>query len=983
MKQQQIAALLDEPACAHNSKAKSGCAKTKPGATAGGCAFDGAQIALLPIADVAHIVHGSIACSGSSWDNRGTRSSGPALYRIGMTTDLTEQDVIMGRGEKRLFHAIKQAIDTYRPAAVFVYNTCIPALIGDDIEAVCKEAAGRWGTPVVPVDAAGFYGTKNLGNRIAGEAMVKYVCGTREPDPLPAGSERAGVKVHDVALIGEYNIAGEFWHVLPLLDELGLRVLGNLSGDARFREVQTLHRSAVNMMVCSKAMINVARLLQERYGTPWFEGSFYGVADVSQSLRDFARIIGDPDLTARTEAVIAREEMAIHRQLAPWRDRLQGRKVLLYTGGVKSWSIVSALQDLGMVVVATGTRKSTEDDKARIRALMGEDAVMIDDGNPRGLINIVRDQGVDVLIAGGRNLYTALKARIPFLDINQERDFAYAGYGGMLELARQLCLTIESPVWSAARQPAPWHRPPGALANAGPARVPVAGAHATPTAPETQRGFFPVNDLAIGGDEPAPKPMTPAQPEILKRAKALSVNPLKASATLGAALAFLGFRRAIPMLHGSQGCTAFGKVFFVRHFREPIPLQTTAIEQVSAIMGSEDHLVEGLRIICEKNAPELIGVPTTGLVETQGCDIRMAVKNFRSQYPQYARIAVVPVATPDFTGSLESGYALAIQAIIEWLVPTQEANGTQAGQPFPRGEKAEQPLQVNVLAGSHLTPGDLEHLKGLIEAFGLQPVVLPDLSDSLDGHLPEEDFSPLTLGGASVGALATLKDAVATLVIGGSMNPAADLLRARTGVPDYRLPHLMGLEAVDALVTILANIAARPVPSSLERQRAQLQDAMLDCHFLLGQSRFAIAAEPDLLVGFSQLLAGVGAETVAAVAPINAPSLAATRCAQVRIGDLEDLEQAARAGSAELVIGNAHAAPTAERLGVPLIRAGFPQYDRLGGYQRTWIGYQGTRATLFDLANQLLKLEGGEVHPYRSRLSPRGEAPGPSQDHAA
>ncbi|HSO80569.1 MAG TPA: nitrogenase iron-molybdenum cofactor biosynthesis protein NifN, partial [Chromatiaceae bacterium] len=309
--------------------------------------------------------------------------------------------------------------------------------------------------------------------------------------------------------------------------------------------------------------------------------------------------------------------------------------------------------------------------------------------------------------------------------------------------------------------------------------------------------------------------MTPAPPAILKRAKALSVSPLKASATLGAALAFLGFRRAIPLLHGSQGCTAFGKVFFVRHFREPIPLQTTAIEQVSAIMGSEDNLVEGLRVICEKHDPDLIGVPTTGLVETQGCDIRMAVKNFRSQYPQYARIAVVPVATPDFTGSLESGYALATQAIIEWLVPSQEATGTQAGQlasptPLPHGERGQQPLQVNVLAGSHLTPGDLEHLKALIEAFGLQPLVLPDLSDSLDGHLPEEDFSPLTLGGASVAALATLQDAAATLVIGGSMHPAADLLQARTGVPDYRLPPLMGLEAVDSLVRILAKIAARP-----------------------------------------------------------------------------------------------------------------------------------------------------------------------------
>jgi nitrogenase molybdenum-cofactor synthesis protein NifE len=459
MKQKDIAALLDEPACAHNAKSKSGCARPKPGSSAGGCAFDGAQIALLPIADVAHIVHGSIACAGSSWDNRGARSSGPALYRIGMTTDLTEQDVVMGRGEKRLFHAIKQAIESYAPAAVFVYNTCVPALVGDDIGAVCKAAQERWGVPVVPVDAAGFYGTKNLGNRIAGETMVKYVCGTREPDPLPPGSVCAGITVHDINLIGEYNIAGELWHVLPLLDELGLRVLCTLSGDARFREVQTMHRAEVNMMVCSKALINVARKLKETWGTPWFEGSFYGVGDVSQALRDFARLTGDAELGERTEALIAREEARIHAALEPWRGRLRGKKVLLYTGGVKSWSVISALQDLGMQVVATGTKKSTEEDKARIRELMGSDALMIEDGNPRALLNIVREQQVDILIAGGRNMYTALKARIPFLDINQEREFGYAGYTGMLELARQLALTLESPVWEAVRRPAPWSIP--------------------------------------------------------------------------------------------------------------------------------------------------------------------------------------------------------------------------------------------------------------------------------------------------------------------------------------------------------------------------------------------------------------------------------------------------------------------------------------------------------------------------------------------
>ena len=109
-----------------------------------------------------------------------------------------------------------------------------------------------------------------------------------------------------------------------------------------------------------------------------------------------------------------------------------------------------------MEVVATGTRKSTEEDKARIRELMGADAKMIDDGSPKALLSTYREYDADILIAGGRNLYTALKARIPFLDINQEREFGYAGYSGMRELARQLALTMESPVWEKVRKPAPW-----------------------------------------------------------------------------------------------------------------------------------------------------------------------------------------------------------------------------------------------------------------------------------------------------------------------------------------------------------------------------------------------------------------------------------------------------------------------------------------------------------------------------------------------
>jgi nitrogenase molybdenum-iron protein NifN len=384
------------------------------------------------------------------------------------------------------------------------------------------------------------------------------------------------------------------------------------------------------------------------------------------------------------------------------------------------------------------------------------------------------------------------------------------------------------------------------------------------------------------------------------------------------------------------------------------------MDQVSSVMGADGNVVEGLKTLCEKSRPDLIGVPTTGLAETQGADIRMAVGMFRDKYPGFDAIPVVPVSTPDFTGSMESGYGLALKAIIEELVPTVQAAGTKPGR---------RQRQVNVLAGSHLTPGDLEHLKELIELFGLRPVVIPDLSDSLDGHLTEQDFSPLTVGGALTSDLATLGDSIATLTIGGSLDAAADLLAQRTGVPDLRFRHLMGLDAVDQLISELARISARPVPLRLERQRTQLQDAMLDTHFMLGMARFGIAADADLLVGFSEMLASMGAETVAAVSPSNAASLRHVRAEAVRIGDLEDLENAARAGGAEVLIGNSHAVHTAQRLGVPLLRSGFPLYDQVGGYQRVWIGYQGTRQTLFELANTLLRLEKGEIHPYRSRLS--------------
>ncbi|POZ50217.1 nitrogenase iron-molybdenum cofactor biosynthesis protein NifN [Methylovulum psychrotolerans] len=445
--------------------------------------------------------------------------------------------------------------------------------------------------------------------------------------------------------------------------------------------------------------------------------------------------------------------------------------------------------------------------------------------------------------------------------------------------------------------------------------------------------------------------------DILKRNKALSVNPLKASQPIGGSLATLGFNRAMPMLHGSQGCTAFAKVFFVRHFREPIPLQSTAMDQASSVLGADENVREGIRNIAEKSNPALITILTTGLAETQGADVHRNVREFREANPEFADVAVVAVNTPDFTGSVETGYAATLVEIIRALVPDAQTAGTYPGK---------RKRQVNVLASYMLTPGDLEALRDIFEQFQLRPVFVPDLSDSLDGCLTDDDFSPVTIGGTLISEMATLGDALATIVIGDSLSKAAELLEAKTGVPTYPLPHLYGLKANDALMCALAKISGNAVPERIERQRAQLQDAMLDTHFMLGQLRVAIAADADLLAAFIDLVQEMGADVVAAVTSCNTPLLAKIPVASIKIGDLEDMELMGRANKVQLVIGNSHAVDTAERLGTPILRAGFPLYDIIGGYQKTWVGYRGTRQTLFDLANLVINYSHEEIPVYHS-----------------
>ena len=420
--------------------------------------------------------------------------------------------------------------------------------------------------------------------------------------------------------------------------------------------------------------------------------------------------------------------------------------------------------------------------------------------------------------------------------------------------------------------------------------------------------------------------------------KYCTVNPLKMSPSIGAALAFLGVDNSMPLLHGSQGCTSFGLVLFVRHFREAIPMQTTAMSEVATVLGGLDNLEQALVNIAGRTKPTLIGISTTGISEIKGDDLRGFLKLIRANHPELDGIALVDVSTPDFQGSFQDGWAAAVTRMVEELVETPQFD-TRLSR------------RVNVLPGCHITPGDIDELRDIFEAFSLDPTFLPDLSGSLDGHIPAE-FTPTSLGGISVEQIRRMGSACRTIAIGEQMRGAAITLEHHTAVPYKLFGRLTGLAANDDLMGFLSEISGVPVPKKYRRQRSQLIDAMLDGHFYFGGKRVAIAAEPDLLFATSHWLHEMGCKIQAAVTTEASPVLESIPVDEVLIGDLEDLEL--RSVGADLIATHSHARQATERLQIPLYRIGIPVFDRLGAGQQVSVGYRGTRNLIFDVGNLLM-----------------------------
>lgn len=426
---------------------------------------------------------------------------------------------------------------------------------------------------------------------------------------------------------------------------------------------------------------------------------------------------------------------------------------------------------------------------------------------------------------------------------------------------------------------------------------------------------------------------------IIKSSKTCSVYPLKLSQPLGAVYAFLGIKRAMPLMHGSQGCTAFAKTFLTRHFSENIPMQTTALSEVTTILGGDENLHTALKNIIEKNDPEVIGIISTGVSETRGDDVKGSIKRFKELYPDHAYKEFVYVSTPDYEGSFHDGYRKALTSIVKTLV---------------KRTYSKNPRQINLLLSYHLTAKDADMIKEIAEGFGLKAILLPDLSSSMDGSV--RGFSGITAGGTDTKDIEMMSASAVTITIGESTKEAGEYLERKFMIPAFHFESLYGLKNFDKFVKFLMNLSDREPSEGLKRWRNRLIDAMLDTHFYLTNRKVAVAGEPDTFYAIVDLLVReLGMHLSIGVVPTISESIKTLPIDEIIVGDLEDILN--RCSGLDAVVGNTNMRHIARKLSIPHYRIGIPIFDRPGHFLKGYIGYEGTTNFIFELANLLMEMD--------------------------
>lgn len=403
------------------------------------CVYCGARVVLNPITDAVHIVHGPIGCASYTWDIRGSLSSGSENYRNSFSTDLQERDIIFG-GEKKLEKAIDEIVEGVSPKTIFVYSTCVVGVIGDDLEAVCKTAEEKHGIRVIPVQSSGFAGSKKDGYKAACTAILELM--KDETYKTDIKDKRA------FNYLGDFNLAGELWILNNYFKAVGLKLITGVTGDSTTETLKMARNASFNIVQCAGSSIYLAEHMKALFDIDYERVSFFGIDDTSEALRTLGKLSEDREVMENIESFIDKSVKETAQALSMYKSKCRGKKVAIYVGGgFKAISLIKQFNELGMKTVMVGTQTGRKEEYEKIRELADEGTVILDDTNPSELEKFIKEKGADLLVGGVKERPLAYKLGLAFIDHNHERKHPLAGYEGAVNFAKEVDLTVNSPIW--------------------------------------------------------------------------------------------------------------------------------------------------------------------------------------------------------------------------------------------------------------------------------------------------------------------------------------------------------------------------------------------------------------------------------------------------------------------------------------------------------------------------------------------------------
>lgn len=434
--------------------------KSIPGVmTTRGCAYAGSKgVVWGPVKDMIHLSHGPVGCGYYSWSGRRNYYVGTTgvdtLVTMQFTSDFQERDVVFG-GDKKLAKLLVEASELFPLAkGITIQSECPVGLIGDDIEAVAKRVSKEIGKPVVPVRCEGFRGvSQSLGHHIANDTVRDWVLPIADKK-AKEGSLNFEPGPYDVALIGDYNIGGDAWSSRILLEEMGLRVVTQFSGDGTWNEMLLAPRVKLNLIHCYRSMNYICRHMEEAYGIPWLEFNFFGPTQIAKSLRAIAQRF-DETIQAKAEQVIAKYKPQSEAIIAKYRPRLEGKRVMLMVGGLRPRHVIPAFRELGMEVIATGYEFGHGDDYKRTTQYIDDGTLIYDDVSGYEFEEFAKRLKPDLIASGIKEKYVFQKMALPFRQMHSwDYSGPYHGYDGFAVFARDMDLALNSPTWDLVK--APW-----------------------------------------------------------------------------------------------------------------------------------------------------------------------------------------------------------------------------------------------------------------------------------------------------------------------------------------------------------------------------------------------------------------------------------------------------------------------------------------------------------------------------------------------